>query len=67
MSKNLERYWQIEYQLQMLWEIPHEARDYKVISRLTSEQSRIARELREDEKYEAMKAVQSINDLPHYI
>jgi hypothetical protein len=41
MSKNLDRYWQIEYQLQMLWNIPHEARDYKLISRLTAEQSKV--------------------------
>ena len=67
MSKNLERYWHIEYQLQMLWEIPDEARDYRLISRLTAEQSNIVKELREEEKREALKAIHTINDLPHYL
>ena len=50
MSKNLDRYWQIEYQLQMLWNIQHEARDYKLISRLTSEQSKVKDSLIEEER-----------------
>ena len=50
MSKKLDRYWQIEYQLQMLWDIPHKARDYRLISRLTAEQSKIIDQLREDEQ-----------------
>ena len=41
MSKNLDRYWQLEYQLQHLWSIPHKGRDYKLISRLTAEQSKV--------------------------
>ena len=49
MSKNLDRYWQIEYQLQYLWEIPHEARDYRLISRLNAEQSKVIDSLREEE------------------
>tara|TARA_R100001509_G_scaffold84704_1_gene48145 strand:- start:166 stop:351 length:186 start_codon:yes stop_codon:yes gene_type:complete len=50
MSKNLDRYWQIEYQLQYLWEIPHEARDYRLISRLNAEQSKVIDSLREEER-----------------
>ena len=50
MSKNLDRYWQIEYQLQMLWSIQHEARDYKLISRLNSEQSKVKESLIEEER-----------------
>ena len=50
MSKNLDRYWQIEYQLQMLWEVPHEARDYRLISRLNAEQSSVLDTLREEER-----------------
>ena len=50
MSKKLDRYWQIEYQLQMLWEIPHEARDYRLISRLNAEQSSVLDSLREEER-----------------
>ncbi len=50
MSKNLDRYWQIEYQLQMLWSIQHEARDYKLISRLNAEQSKVKESLIEEER-----------------
>ena len=50
MSKNLDRYWQIEYQLQHLWEIPHEARDYDRIGRLNAEQKRLKNSLIEEEK-----------------
>jgi len=50
MSKKLDRYWQIEYQLQYLWEIPHEARDYRLISRLNAEQSSVIDSLREEER-----------------
>ena len=50
MSKNLDRYWQIEYQLQMLWSIQHEARDYKLISRLNAEQSTVKESLIEEER-----------------
>ncbi len=41
MSKNLDRYWQIEYQLQLLWEIEHQVRDYARISVLGKEQQDI--------------------------
>ena len=50
MSKKLDRYWQIEYQLQYLWEIPHEARDYDRISRLNAEKTSIINSLREEER-----------------
>ena len=50
MSKNLDRYWQIEYQLQLLWDIPHEARDYAHISVLNKEQQEIKRLLEEEER-----------------
>ncbi len=50
MSKNLDRYWQIEYQLQYLWEIPHKARDYDRIGRLNAEQSKVIDSLREEER-----------------
>ena len=50
MSKNLDRYWQLEYQLQYLWEIPHEARDYDKISRLNAEQSKVKGSLIEEER-----------------
>jgi len=50
MSKNLDRYWQIEYQLQNLWSIPDKARDYRLISRLTAEQSSIKDSLIEEER-----------------
>jgi hypothetical protein len=49
MSKNLDRYWQIEYQLQLLWEIPHEARDYAHISVLNKQQQDIKRLLEVEE------------------
>ena len=50
MSKNLDRYWQIEYQLKMLWRIQHEARDYRLISRLNAEQSKVKESLIEEER-----------------
>ena len=50
MSKNLDRYWQIEYQLQHQWSIPHEARDYAYISALNAEQSEVLQSLREEER-----------------
>ena len=50
MSKNLDRYWQIEYQLQLLWEIPHEARDYAYISVLNKEQQDIKQLLELEER-----------------
>ena len=50
MSKNLDRYWQIEYILQHLWQVPHEARDYAYISVLNAEQSAIRDSLREEER-----------------
>ena len=50
MSKKLDRYWQIEYQLQYLWEIPHEARDYYRIGRLNAEKTSIIDSLREEER-----------------
>ena len=50
MSKNLDRYWQIEYQLQHLWQIPHEARDYAYISVLNAEQSALLDQLRVEER-----------------
>ncbi len=50
MSKNLDRYWQIEYQLQHLWQVPHEARDYAYISVLNAEQKEVMRSLREEER-----------------
>ena len=46
----LDRYWQIEYQLQMLWEIPHHVRDYPLISTLNSEQNKIVDDMRDDER-----------------
>ena len=49
MSKKLDRYWQIEYQLQYLWEIPHKARDYDRIGRLNAEKTKIIDSLREEE------------------
>ena len=49
MSKNLDRYWQIEYQLQMLWSVSDKDRDYKLISRLTAEQSKVKESLIEEE------------------
>ena len=50
MSKKLDRYWQIEYLLQYLWEIPHEARDYDRIGRLNAEKTSIIDSLREEER-----------------
>ena len=50
MSKNLDRYWQIEYQSQLLWEIPHEARDYAHISVLNKQQQDIKRQLEVEER-----------------
>ncbi len=50
MSKNLDRYWQIEYQLQHLWSMPHEVRDYAYISVLNAEQSKIISNLRDEER-----------------
>ncbi len=41
MSKNLDRYWQIEYQLQHLWSIPHMARDYPLIKKLEAEKDKL--------------------------
>lgn len=49
MSKNLDRYWQIEYILQKLWDIPHHARDYALISIYNKEQQEIRDRLREEE------------------
>ena len=50
MSKNLDRYWQIEYQLQNLWGVPDKDRNYKLISRLTAEQSSVKDSLIEEER-----------------
>ena len=50
MSKNLDRYWQIEYQLQHLWQVPHEARDYAYISVLNAEQKEVMQSIREEER-----------------
>jgi hypothetical protein len=50
MSKNLDRYWQIEYQLQNLWGVSDKDRDYKLITRLTAEQSSIRDSLIEEER-----------------
>ena len=50
MSKTLDRYWQIEYQLQHLWQIPHEARDYAYISVLNAEQSALLDQLRVEDR-----------------
>ncbi len=54
MSKNLDRYWQIEYQLQNLWSVPDKDRNYKLISRLTAEQSSIKESLIEEEKQQVI-------------
>ena len=56
MSKMLERYWQIEYQLQLLWEVPSEARDMTLINKLNEEQDSIVDSLREDERRQAEDA-----------
>ncbi len=50
MSKNLDRYWQIEYLLQQLWEIPHHVRDYTLISMYNKEQQDIKSALVEEER-----------------
>ena len=50
MSKNLDRYWQIEYILQQLWGVPHHKRDYAMISVYGKEQQEIKRALKEDER-----------------
>ena len=50
MSKNLDRYWQLEYQLQLLWEMPRDVRDHKHIQKLTSEQKTIISNLQDDER-----------------
>ncbi len=50
MSKNLDRYWQIEYILQQLWEIPHHERDYAMISIYNKEQQEIRARLHEEER-----------------
>jgi len=50
MSQNLDRYWQIEYQLQHLWSIPHATRDYALISVLNTEQSEVMQALKEEER-----------------
>ena len=50
MSKNLDRYWQLEYQLQHLWSIPDKARDYRLIRKLNAEQSKVIDSLREEER-----------------
>ena len=57
MSKNLDRYWQIEYQLQHLWQRSHhEARDYAHISVLNAEQSAVLESLREEERKQVVDA-----------
>ena len=61
MSKNLDRYWQIEYQLQLLWEIPHEARDYPYISVLNKEQQDIKLALEKEER----KLIDDVNLTNH--
>jgi len=53
MSKNLERYWQIEYTLQQLWSAPHHTRDYTTIATLNKEQNAIVDAFREDERRQA--------------
>jgi len=53
MSKNLERYWQIEYILQQLWSEPHHTRDYTKIAALNKEQNGIVDAFREDERRQA--------------
>jgi hypothetical protein len=50
MSKNLDRYWQLEYQLQLLWSIPHEVRDYAHISVLNKQQQDIKASMRDEER-----------------
>ena len=50
MSKNLDKYWHIEYQLQALWSIPHHKRDYTLIATLGKEHRAILDSLREEER-----------------
>ena len=50
MSKNLDRYWQLEYQLQLLWEMPRDVRDHSHIQKLTNEQKTIISNLQDDER-----------------
>jgi len=50
MCKNLDRYWQLEYQLQLLWEMPSDVRDHNHIQKLTNEQKSIVDNLREHER-----------------
>jgi hypothetical protein len=50
MSKNLDRYWQIEYILQQLWGVPHHKRDYAMISVYGKEQQEIKSALVEEER-----------------
>ena len=50
MFKNLDRYWQIEQQLQKLWEIEHHIRDYPAISVLNKEQDLIVKAFTDDER-----------------
>jgi hypothetical protein len=57
MSKMLDRYWQIEYQLQLLWEIPHEA----YISVLNKEQQDIKLALEKEER----KLIDDVNLTNH--
>ena len=57
MSKNLDRYWQLEYQLQLLWEIPHTARDYTHITVLNKEQQDIVNSLRDEERRQVEDAI----------
>ena len=49
MSKMLNRYWEIEYALQQLWNVPHHKRDYTLISVYNKEQSEIKSALRDEE------------------
>ena len=56
MSKNLDRYWQIEYELQKLWSEPHHTRDYTTIATLNKEQSDIVDAFRADERRQAEDA-----------
>jgi len=50
MSKNLDRYWHIEYQLSKLWTVPHHRRDYAMISVYGKEQQEIRCSLIEEER-----------------
>ena len=57
MSKNLDRYWELENQLQYLWSIPDEARDYPLINKLNTEQRAIVDSLRESERIQIEDAI----------